>query len=84
MVTADEDSNEALSDHSPEHWVARKEQPKIDAIINGSDKGKYYLIIGETGAGKSSMLYDALLKVDGEGVSILEGMCFQLTFMKIF
>ena len=66
-----------------EHWVPREEQEKVDAIVNGSDQGKYYLLIGETGTGKSSMLVDAMLKVDGEGVSVFEGIqtqfhCVQL------
>lgn len=53
-------------------WISRDEQAKIDAIVNGTDKGKYYLIVGEKGTGKSSMLIEAMQKVDGEGVSMLE------------
>lgn len=70
MITTKEDKRSEL-----EHWVPRDEQPKVDAIVNGTDQGKYYLLIGETGTGKASMLFDAATKVDGEGVSILEGMC---------
>lgn len=69
MITTKEDKRSEL-----EHWVPREEQSKIDAIVNGIDQGKYYLLIGETGTGKASMLFDAATKVDGEGVSILEGM----------
>lgn len=54
------------------HWVVREEQPMIDAIVNGSEHGHYYLLIGEKGTGKSSMLLDAMKKVDGEGVSMFE------------
>jgi len=53
-------------------WIPRNEQAKIDAIINGTEQGRYYLIIGEKGTGKSSMLIEAMQKVDGEGVSMLE------------
>ncbi|MCJ1398190.1 hypothetical protein MMC11_001387 [Xylographa trunciseda] len=55
-----------------EQWILRPEQAKIDAIINGTDRGHYYLMVGEKGTGKSSMLLDAMQKVDGEGVSWFE------------
>ena len=54
------------------HWVLRDEQTKIDAIVNGTDIGHYHLLIGEKGTGKSSMLLDAMKKIDGEGVSMFE------------
>lgn len=55
-----------------EHWVRRNEQSRIDAIVNGTERGHYYLIIGEKGTGKSSMLLDAMDKVDGEGISMFD------------
>jgi hypothetical protein len=54
------------------HWIRRVEQDKIDAIVNGHDRGRYHLIIGEKGTGKTSMLLDAMQKADGEGVSMLD------------
>jgi len=54
------------------HWIRRDEQKKIDAIVNGSERGRYHLLIGEKGTGKSSMLLDAMQKIDGEGVSMFE------------
>jgi hypothetical protein len=54
------------------HWILRDEQAKIDAIVNGTDHGHYHLLIGEKGTGKSSMLIDAMYKVNGEGVSMFE------------
>ncbi len=59
-------------DGDDEHWIRLKEQQKIDAIVNGSDRGHYHLLIGEKGTGKSSMLLDAMQKVDGEGISMFE------------
>lgn len=53
-------------------WISRDEQAKIEAIVNGTEKGRYYLIIGEKGTGKSSMLIEAMQKINGEGVSMLE------------
>lgn len=59
-------------DNDDQHWIRLKEQQKIDAIVNGSDRGHYHLLIGEKGTGKSSMLLDAMQKVDGEGISMFE------------
>ena len=55
-----------------DRWLPRKEQEKIDAIVDGSVRGHYYLLVGEKGTGKSSMLLDAMQKVDGEGISMFE------------
>jgi hypothetical protein len=55
-----------------EHWIVRHEQAKIDAIADGSDKGHYFLILGEKGSGKSSMLLEALRKIDGVGCAMFE------------
>ncbi|KAI9809497.1 MAG: hypothetical protein M1827_006803 [Pycnora praestabilis] len=54
------------------HWIRRKEQDKIDGVVSGEDKGHYLLLVGEKGTGKSSMLIDAMRRVDGEGVSMFE------------
>ncbi|KAH8162358.1 hypothetical protein CIB48_g5887 [Xylaria polymorpha] len=56
----------------PQHWVQRAEQSKIDAIIDGSEKGHYYLIMGDKGCGKSSMLLEAMRKIEGEGCAMFE------------
>ncbi|KAH8819733.1 hypothetical protein F5884DRAFT_744127 [Xylogone sp. PMI_703] len=57
---------------SENHWIVRDEQAKIDAIVNGTDGGRYHLIMGEKGTGKSSMLLDAMHKINGEGVSMFD------------
>lgn len=54
------------------HWVVRPEQEMIDAIIAGDDQGHYFLLIGEKGTGKSSMIIEAMKKVDGEGISMFD------------
>ncbi|KAI1171876.1 hypothetical protein F4777DRAFT_564059 [Nemania sp. FL0916] len=56
----------------PQHWVQREEQSKMDAIIDGSEKGHYYLIMGDKGCGKSSMLLEAMRKIDGRGCAMFE------------
>jgi len=55
-----------------EHWVVRDEQLRLDAIVSGQTKGQYYLIVGEKGTGKSSMLIDSMSRVDGEGVAMFD------------
>ena len=55
-----------------QHWIRNAEQTKIDHIVDGTDQGHYHLLIGEKGTGKSSMLLDAMQKVDGEGISMFE------------
>jgi len=54
------------------HWIPRKEQAHIDAIVNGTHQGHYHLLIGEKGTGKSSMLIEAMRKVNGDGISMFE------------
>ncbi|KAK6608321.1 hypothetical protein H4I95_03701 [Botrytis cinerea] len=54
------------------HRIHRAEQEKIDKIVHGEDRGHYHLLIGEKGVGKSSMLLEAMQKIDGEGVSMFE------------
>ena len=54
------------------HWVPRDEQEKIDRIITGDLRGHYYLLVGEKGTGKTSMLLDAMRKIDGDGIAMFE------------
>lgn len=55
-----------------DHWVLRDEQVFLDSIVSGKTQGSYYLLIGEKGVGKSSMLIDAMAKIDGEGVAMFD------------
>ncbi|KAJ5890908.1 uncharacterized protein N7473_007136 [Penicillium subrubescens] len=55
-----------------EHWVVRDEQPRIDDIVAGRRGGHYYLIIGEKGTGKTSMLLEAMRKIDGNSCAMFE------------
>ncbi|TLD04034.1 hypothetical protein PgNI_11340 [Pyricularia grisea] len=54
------------------YWVARPEQEKVDAIVAGRISGHYHLLIGEKGTGKTSMLLEAMRKIDGEGIAMLD------------
>ncbi|CAI7655927.1 unnamed protein product [Penicillium manginii] len=58
-------------DHE-EHWVVRDEQVRIDDIISGRRRGHYYLVIGEKGTGKTSMLLESMRKINGDGCAMFE------------
>jgi hypothetical protein len=72
QVSIEPPAAEGEEDDSHEHWIPREEQLKLDQIIAGKDRGHYYLLIGEKGTGKSSMLIEAMSKIDGEGCAMLE------------
>lgn len=55
-----------------EYWVPRVEQPAIDDILSGKSRGRYYLIMGERGTGKRSLLLEGMRKVHGDGIAMLE------------
>ena len=55
-----------------DHWILRQEQEYVDRIVHGEEVGHYYLLMGEKGTGKSSMIIDAMRKTDGDGVSMFE------------
>lgn len=55
-----------------EYWMPRAEQPLIDSIIKGEVRGRYYLIVGEKGTGKASLMLDAMRKTAGDGIAMLE------------
>jgi len=55
-----------------DRWIPRDEQEKIDRILLGEDRGRYHLIMGETGTGKGSMLMVGMSKIDGNGVVMME------------
>jgi hypothetical protein len=65
-VTTDDDEDDY------DRWIPRDEQKQIDEIVWGVTKGRYHLLLGEKGTGKSSMLIDAMDKIDGEGCSMME------------
>ncbi|KAF7534530.1 hypothetical protein G7054_g6140 [Neopestalotiopsis clavispora] len=55
------------------HWVPRPEQATIDQIVDGTLQGQYYLVTGEKGTGKTSMLLRAMKRANGEGAVLFEG-----------
>ncbi|KAI5792438.1 hypothetical protein DFH27DRAFT_630844 [Peziza echinospora] len=72
LVLAAAGHNVPPADMEDINWVLRDEQEHINHIIAGETRGQYYLLIGEKGTGKSSMLLDAMGKVEGKRCSMLE------------
>ncbi|KAI9147663.1 hypothetical protein HJFPF1_12693 [Paramyrothecium foliicola] len=55
-----------------EHWVQRPEQEIVNDIVAGHEVGHYFLLIGEKGSGKSSLLLEAMRLNHAEGVAMFE------------
>ncbi|KAG5355352.1 hypothetical protein CJU90_4391 [Yarrowia sp. C11] len=55
-----------------EGWVERRHQKLLDDIIAGRISGRYYLLIGEKGTGKTSMILEAMRKCQGSSCTILD------------
>lgn len=53
-------------------WIERPQQKIIDDIISGKLVGRYFLLTGEKGCGKSSMVLNSIKKVDSFNVAILD------------
>lgn len=53
-------------------WVERPEQKLLDDIIAGNLVGRYFLITGEKGCGKSSMILNAIKKVDSFNCTFID------------
>jgi hypothetical protein len=75
VIPGAEAQHEHVDERDSEHQLEGPlgpEQARLDAIVTGAERGRYYLLIGEKGTGKSSMLLEAMRKVDGEGISMFE------------
>ncbi|KAK6201522.1 uncharacterized protein RJT21DRAFT_120583 [Scheffersomyces amazonensis] len=57
---------------SNEYWVERPQQKQLDDIINGTIIGRYFLLVGEKGTGKTSLILESMKKVGGYNVTIFD------------
>ncbi|KAI5922999.1 hypothetical protein F4810DRAFT_701438 [Camillea tinctor] len=55
-----------------DRWITRDEQSRIDRIIDGTERGHYFLLMGEKGCGKSSMLLEAMRQTNGNDCAMFE------------
>ncbi|CAK7902929.1 hypothetical protein CAAN3_06S04280 [[Candida] anglica] len=53
-------------------WAQRPQQQLLDDIIAGNIVGRYFLVIGEKGTGKTSLLLEAMKKINGYNVAIFD------------
>lgn len=70
----DEDEADATDDSEDltKFWVTRPQQQLLDDIINGKLRGRYYLLVGEKGTGKTTLIMEAMKKIDGHNVAIFD------------
>lgn len=50
----------------------RPEEELIDSIIGGNERGRYFLILGSKGSGKSTMIIQAMSRHKAEGCAFFE------------
>lgn len=55
-----------------QYWAQRPQQALLDDIISGKIVGRYFLVIGEKGTGKTSLLLESMKKIDGYNVAIVD------------
>ncbi|EWC44028.1 hypothetical protein DRE_01380 [Drechslerella stenobrocha 248] len=72
LATAGRGTSSVVPGGTQKEWIVRPEQDKIDKVVAGELPGRYYLLLGEKGSGKTSMVLDAMQKVDGLGISMME------------
>lgn len=66
-----DDIEEGVDDLSA-FWVNRPQQRLLDDIISGKIKGRYFLVVGEKGTGKTTLIMEAMKKIDGKNVAIFD------------
>ncbi|GMM37916.1 hypothetical protein DASC09_052410 [Saccharomycopsis crataegensis] len=53
-------------------WVERPQQKLMDDIVSGKIKGRYFLLIGEKGTGKTSLVLESFSKVNGMNCTAMD------------
>ncbi|KAG2116311.1 hypothetical protein BD769DRAFT_1485904 [Suillus cothurnatus] len=65
-------SLQRLAEKLSEVHPRRQEQDFVDSIVKGETAGSYFLLVGPKGAGKSGMVFDAMLSIRNKGSVFLE------------
>lgn len=61
------------NEENSQNWVHRLPQQNVlDGIILGKYVGRYFLIVGEKGTGKTSLIMEAMKKVQGHNVVMFD------------
>ncbi|OCH86078.1 hypothetical protein OBBRIDRAFT_761900 [Obba rivulosa] len=66
-----EDFNWGAETPWTEH-LRRDEQDLVDRIVHGKEVGRYFILLGPKGTGKTTMIYDAMQAVQAEGVAVCD------------
>lgn len=66
------DHNETGSDDLLLLWVTRPQQELLDDIVSGKIQGRYYLVVGEKGTGKTTLIMEAMKKTGGSNVAVFD------------
>lgn len=53
-------------------WADREQQKLLDDVVSGAVTGKYLLLIGEKGTGKTSAVLEAMNRANGEDCAVIE------------
>lgn len=72
LVLQNRKYNETSDSEIDELWVERPQQQKIDDIISGKIQGQYFLLVGEKGTGKTSLILESIRKVNGSNVAMFD------------
>lgn len=50
----------------------REEEELIESIVRGKEEGRYFLILGSKGSGKSSLIIEKISEADADGCAYFE------------
>lgn len=64
--------NDRTKENFSPHWVCREQQGLLDNIISGKITGRYFLLVGEKGTGKTSLVLEAIRRDGGTNVTMFD------------
>ncbi|KAI0941691.1 hypothetical protein AcW1_003509 [Taiwanofungus camphoratus] len=71
-----QDNTTGKEDWGMDDWwmqhLRRKEQDLVDRIICGAEHGRYFMLLGPKGTGKTTMILDAMQAIEAEGVAMCD------------
>ncbi|GEQ70307.1 hypothetical protein JCM33374_g3983 [Metschnikowia sp. JCM 33374] len=67
-----DDGSERSDEDLAKYWVERPQQQLLDEIVSGKIRGRYFLVVGEKGTGKTTLIMEAMKKTDGSNVAIFD------------
>ncbi|GMG16290.1 unnamed protein product [[Candida] boidinii] len=61
-----------ISVQEKKYWVEREQQKFLDDVVTGKITGRYLLLVGEKGVGKTSSIMESIRKVNGKNCAIID------------